>query len=57
MTGRNTSIAKSRLGPPRFPTREPEPPGKVDVYYWPVEEIIARYGPPKKPRRHSRRHP
>lgn len=47
MTGRNTSIAKSRLGEMRFPPRDPEPPAEVKVYHLPVEEIVKKYGPPR----------
>lgn len=53
MTGRNTSIAKSRLGEMRFPPRDPEPPAEVKVYHLPVEEIVKKYGPPRRPLRRN----
>ncbi|TEB09158.1 hypothetical protein Pmgp_03379 [Pelotomaculum propionicicum] len=52
MTGRNTSIAPSKLGPMRFPPRDPEPPAEIKVYHLPVEELIKKYGPPKRPLQH-----
>lgn len=33
----------------RFPPREPEPPAEIKVYYMPIEEVIKKYGPPKRP--------
>jgi len=49
---RNTNIAKSRLGAPRFPFESPAVgegytwPGGVNTYTLTPEEIAARYGPP-----------
>ena len=42
-------ISKRRIGPIRFPPGPPEPPGEVRVYHMSQEEIVARYGPPRKP--------
>jgi DNA-binding CsgD family transcriptional regulator len=53
MNARNTSIAKSRLGEMRFPPRPPEPPGEVKKYFLPVEEIIKKFGPPRRPLRRN----
>lgn len=53
VTGRNTSIAKSRLGEVRFPPRPPEPPGEMKVYHMPLEEVIKKYGPLKRPLRRN----
>lgn len=50
MSGRNTCIARSRLGEVRFPPRPAEPPTEVNVYYMPMEDVIKKYGPPS-PRR------